>query len=183
MRITDRYASAVNASNLKSVPDTRMSDSDVLGAYAIADRRLSAGIDQFDKHPLAVPLERLFTGDSTAGRVITRILHEIIMGKAKAMRLRLAQSQGWDMARAVLAWYRANACRACGGHGFMIIPGTVTLGDRRCEPCEGTGKIQLVPLFRPEHADLVRWVMAEVEREAGRAGVEAMRALSPRLEL
>jgi hypothetical protein len=56
MKIVDRYASAVRASSLKSEPDTTYSASDVLGAMGLAGKR----------HPLAVALTRLFTGDNTA---------------------------------------------------------------------------------------------------------------------
>ena len=35
-RITDRYASAVRSSNLRSKADTNMSDSDVIGAAGLA---------------------------------------------------------------------------------------------------------------------------------------------------
>lgn len=183
IKITDRYASAVRSSNLKSAPETYMSDTDTLGAYGIADRRLSAGIGQFGRHPLAVPLERLLTGDKTAARHITRVLEAMIRKKAPRMRVKVTQSQAWDMARATLAWYRSSACRVCGGHGYDIIPGTTTLSERACTECDGTGKIQLAREFRDEVRLLIVWVMSEVEREAGRAGPEAMRALAPRLEL
>lgn len=183
MKIQDRYASAVRSSNLASTPETYMSDTDTLGAYGIADRRLSAGIGQFDRHPLAVPLERLLTGDNTAARQITRILEDMIRTKAPRLRVKVTQAQAWDMARATLAWYRQNACRVCGGHGYEVIPGTTTLGERACVPCCGTGKIQLELEFHRDVRSLVAWVMAEVEREAGRAGPEAMKAIAPRLEL
>lgn len=182
MKITDRYASAVRSSNLKSAPETYMSDTDTLGAYGIADRRLSAGVGHFGKHPLAVPLERLLTGDKTAANQITRLLEEMIRNKAPRMRLKVTQAQAWDMARATLAWYRAGVCTACGGHGYGIIPGTTTIGVQPCKPCAGTGKIRLEREFHEDLRGLVAWVMAEVEREAGRAGPEAMKAIAPTLD-
>ena len=48
--IKERYASAVNSSNLKSKVETTYSDSDVIGAYGLAARH----------HPLGVALQRLF---------------------------------------------------------------------------------------------------------------------------
>jgi hypothetical protein len=104
--IKDRYASAVRSSNLRSVPKTRMSDTDVLGAYAIADRRLSTGQDHFTKHPLAVPLERLFLGDDRAAGEVIRILADMIRKKAPSMRVKITQVQATDMARASLGWFR-----------------------------------------------------------------------------
>lgn len=195
MAITDRYASAVHSSNLKQTSELnklddqgQSSDADVLGAFGIADRRLSEGLDHngnatFDKHPLSVPLERLFAGDSSAAQDIVRLLVDPIMGKANAMRVDLTPVQAKDMARVTLGWFRNSACRVCGGHGFKIIPGTKTLGDSKCQPCEGMGKIPLEKGFRHNQRELVRWVMTQLEREAGQAGPAAMRALSSKMDL
>jgi len=183
MLIQDRYASATHSSNLKSVPKTIYSDSDVLGAYGMADRRLSTGEGHFSKHPLAVPLERLFTGDNSAAGEIVRILAEIIRSKAKALRIRMTELQASDMARVAVGWFRHPACRVCGGHGFKLIKNTVTLGDSRCRPCNGTGKVQLELAYRVEQRELVSWVIAQLERESAMAGPAAMRALAPSLAL
>lgn len=183
MKIQERYASAVHSSNLKSRPETAMSDTDVLGAYGIADRRLSSGDGHFSRHALAVPLERLFTGDGTAAGEIIRILADIIRGKARALRIDMTAVQSSDMARAVLGWYRHPSCRVCGGHGFKVIKNTTTLGDNRCRPCNGTGKVQLELAFRVEQRELVAWVIAQMERESAMAGPAAMRALGATLDL
>lgn len=193
--INNRYASAVHSSNLKHTSELnklddqgQSSDADVLGAMGIADRRLSKGVDHtgrptFDKHPLSVPLERLFAGDDSAAAEIVRLLTDVILGKANATRVDLTPVQAKDMARATLGWFRQSACKECGGHGFKIIPGTKTLGDSRCAPCMGTGKIQLEVAFRANQRELVRWVMTQLEREAGQAGPAAMKALSSTMEL
>lgn len=183
MRIQDRYASAIHSSNLKTKAETVMSDTDVLGAYGIADRRLSAGVDHFSKHPLAVLLERMFLGDNAAAGEIVSILGEVIRVKAQALRIRMTEVQAADMARVTLGWFRHPSCKVCGGHGFRIIPGTKTLGDSRCRPCNGTGKVQLEQAFRVDQRELVAWVMACLEREVGMAGPAAMRALCPQLDL
>lgn len=183
MYIQNRYASAVSSSNLQTREETTMSDTDVLGAFAIADRRLSAGVDHFSKHPLSVPLERLFTGDKSAAQEIICILAGIVRGKARALRIRMTAVQASDMARVALGWFGNGACRVCGGHGFKLIPNTKTLGDSRCHPCNGTGKVQLELAFRVEQRELVRWVMAQLERESGQAGPAAMKALCPQLNL
>lgn len=182
MKIQERFSTAVNSSNLKSRPETTMSDSDVIGAYGIADRRLSEGVDQFSKHPLAVPLERLFAGDNTAAGVIVQILGGIIRSKAKSLRIDMTVVQASDMARAIVGWFRKPACQACGGHGFKIIHNTTTLGDSKCRPCDGTGKVPLERLFRLEQRELVRWAIAKMELESGMAGPAALRALVPMLD-
>lgn len=178
MLIQDRYASAIRSSNLRTKSGTTMSDIDVLGSYGIADRRLSSGEDHFSRHPLAVPLERMFLGDGSAAAEVINHLTSSIRGKAQALRIRMTELQAADMARVALAWFRQPSCRACGGHGFKIIPGTKTLGDSRCRPCNGSGKVQLEQAFRVEQRELVRWVMACLEREAGMAAPAAMKALS-----
>ena len=183
MLIQDRYASATHSSNLKSVPKTTYSDSDTLAAYAFADRRLSAGEGHFSKHPLAVPLERLFCGDASAAPEIIRILSESIRGKANALRVRMTEVQASDMARVVLGWFRHPACQVCGGHGFKLIRHTTTLGDSRCRPCNGTGRVQLELAFRVEQREIVAWAIACMERESAMAGPAAMKALCPTLAL
>lgn len=188
MRIQDRYAAAVHSSNLKSTPSTVHSATDILGAYGIADRRLSAGVDAqgnetFSKHPLAVPLERLFTGDNGAAVTIVAILSGIICGKAKALRVDLTRVQASDMAKVVLEWFRRGACKSCNGHGFKIIPNTTTLGNTRCQGCGGSGKVPVEKAFRLEQRELVSWVVALMERESGAAGPAAMAALGATLDL
>jgi hypothetical protein len=125
----------------------------------------------------------MFAGDSSAASTIVSILSGIIRGKAKSLRIDMTVTQATDMAKATLGWFRAPACRVCSGHGFKIIKGTKTLGDSRCHPCNGTGKVQLEQLYRVEQRELVRWVMAQLEREANMAGPAAMKALAPSLEL
>jgi hypothetical protein len=183
VKIKDRYASAVNSSNLKSAPETNQSDTDVLAAYAYADRRLSSGEDHFSKHSLAVPLERLFAGDNGSARVIIQILGGMIRGKAQALRIDMTPVQASDMARVCLGWFQFPACRVCGGHGFQVIRNTTTLGDSRCLPCNGTGKVRIELAFRVEQRELVSWAIACMEREAAMAGPVAMKALAPSLDL
>jgi hypothetical protein len=64
-----------------------------------------------------------------------------------------------------------------------LIKNTVTLGDSRCRPCNGTGKVQLELAYRVEQRELVSWVIAQLERESAMAGPAAMKALAPSLAL
>lgn len=183
MKIQERFSTAVNSSNLKSRPETTMSDSDVIGAYGFADRRLSAGEDHFSKHPLAVPLERLLAGDRASAGVIVQILGSLIRGKAKSLRIRMTEVQATEMARAILGWFRHPACQVCKGHGFHLIKNTTTLGDSKCRPCDGSGKVPLEMEFPEALRELVRWAMAKVELESTLAGPAAMKALKSSLDL
>lgn len=173
LTLTDHYARAVHATSLVSNPDTRCSNTDVLGAHGLAAKKL----------PLGVALLRLFVGDNHAATQIVEILAEKAVGKAYRMGNEIALVEAEDLARAVLAWHRDSRCKVCGGHGKKLIPGTTTLGNEACRPCRGTGRILLtrhVPMVRLE---LANWLVAEVEREQAKAGPEAMRLLAPRLDL
>ncbi len=178
MKIIDRYASAIRASSLKHDVRSTHAPTDVLGAFGIADKRLSD-----DDHRLAVPLTRLFMGDKEAAKDVVRTLAGMARGKAPALRTHITTAQAEDMGRACLAWHRDNACKACGGHGQMVIKGSTTIGGAICKACRGTGQITFEKMFRHEWRELARWLVSEMEREQGRAGPAAMKALAPRLEL
>lgn len=173
MNIRDRYATAVHSSNLKSEAKTFQSDSDVIGAYGLAGKR----------SPLATALERLFTGDNRASREIVAIMAEMSWGKAKSLKVKQTRVQSEDMARMVLAWHRDGTCKPCGGHGYDIVPGTLTIGNMECKHCRGTRKIPFEKQFKPEHRILARWLLVHIEKEQSVAGPAAMRALAPMLEL
>lgn len=171
MSITDRYAGAIRSSNLGSKPDTTYSDSDVLGAAGLAGKR----------SPLAMALLRLFCGDNHASGKIVDVLATSAVGKAYRMGNECGQVEARDIAAAVLAWHRDSACKACGGHGVRLIPGTTTLGGERCGQCRD-GRIDFDGQFSLMRLDLARWLAAEVDREQAIAGKEAMRMLAPRLD-
>ena len=179
-RITDRYASAVRSSNLRSKADTNMSDSDVIGAAGLAAK----------KSPLAIALMRLFTGDNRAATDIVRILTASVIDKAwHFYKLPLPRIEGEDISKAVLAWHRDGVCRVCGGHGFMVAgggglgEGRAVIGDAPCGACHGQGKVSFDRQFAMDRLELARWLRAEIEREQAIAGAEAMKALGPRMEL
>lgn len=173
MKILERYASAISSSNLLSEERTTYSDSDVIGAAGLAAR----------SHPIALALQRLFSGDGRAAIGIVEILAQMAWAKAHALRYKLRRTEADDLARAVLAWHRDGVCKPCGGHGYSIIPGTLTIGEHECGACRGVGRIDFDSQFSGERRDLARWLLAEVEREQGRAGSAAMAALAPRLDI
>jgi hypothetical protein len=187
MRITERYASAIKSSNLKTVAGTTYGDTDVLGAYGIADRRLSlginaAGVQVSDRRPFAVPLQRLLMGDGGAAVELVDLLAQGLRGQAKAAKVVLTACGSQKMARAVIAYFRNSACPSCGGHGFEVVPGSNALGVTKCGACEGTGKVQIIKAFRQDHRELVRWAMDRVEEESARAGPAAMKAIADKME-
>jgi hypothetical protein len=172
MKIDDRYASAVRSSNLKSKPETTLSDSDVLGAAGLAAQQ----------QPLAIALARLFAGDNKAAREIVALLAEFARGRALRRRLVLKRTESVDVARAVLAWHRDGVCRACGGHGYLIFVGSPHLSSTDCPACKGTGKRLFEKAFIAAQVDIAHEVLQLLERELGRAGPAAMAKLAPRLD-
>lgn len=191
MGITARYASAVHSKSLrpkapKGVANQTL-DVDVLGAVALADKTLTDGHDRqgnpVKPAPLAVPLERLFSGDHRAAHEIVRRLASMAFDQSWEYRIKIGRIECHDMACACLAWYQHGTCRACGGHGYDLIPGVPALSSHECRPCRGTGKILFEQQFRPDWQPLARWLVAEMARESGRAGPEAMRSLAGSLDL
>jgi hypothetical protein len=196
MAFQDRYAAAVNSSNLKSADDkgaegSSVSDTDALGAMALADRsltegRLITGPGEFRPiapSPLSAAIARLLQGDD---RAVTRIigeLAEMTFEQSWRIRLKINRHQAKDIATACFAWFRNGTCKACGGHGKTLIKGTKTLSDHDCQPCRGTGRMLFEPQFAPEHRNLARWVASELGRSAGRAFDIAARKIAPTLDL
>jgi hypothetical protein len=197
--IAERYSVAVHAKSLVVDERTTMSDSDVLGAMGIADRRLTEGFVRTGRDgqgypvkpaPLAVSLARMFAGDNAATHDIVRQLSEMAFDQSWALKVKISRVQADDMAKSCLAWHRNGTCQACGGHGKMKIPGTPALDENsNCKACydpilrASTGKIPFDRSFRHEWRELARWLDEQMTREVGRAGPMAMAAIAPKLEL
>lgn len=193
--IKTRYAAAVHSGNLtvKSAKNnteeaqTVIGDPEVLGAYGLADRDLERGFDNKDRKfspaPLAVPLERLFAGDSNAAHSIVRILADMAFAEARKTGIQLDRVQAQNMAKATLAWFRNGTCQPCKGRGKPAIKDSPVLAAHDCEHCKGTGKILFEKQFRFEWKPLARWLKEAMEMECGRAAPAAMRALSQRMDL
>jgi hypothetical protein len=170
MRITERYASAVHATSLKSDPATYMSDTDVLGAMGLAAKA----------EPLGVALARLLSGGGASSAIDT--LANMAFDRSKRHKYRITELQCGDLAKAVLAWYRFGTCQPCGGTGFKRIAGTPVNGDE-CNHCDGTGKIPFDRQFSAELLPLAQWLSSQIDRSQAAAGHAAMVALAPKLDL
>jgi len=143
----------------------------MLGAMGLADKALISGRHSDGTPcrpaPLAVALERLFTGDNSAAYAIVHLLAD----------------QALRMAQACLAWHRNGACRPCGRLGQTLIPGTRTLSGHDCQVCRGTGKVLFEKQFHQAHQELARWLLSEMTRDAGRVGPVAMKKLAENFNL
>lgn len=180
MNALDRYASAATSSNLKSGG----ADTDMLGAGAyIAKRvRFSETPDARPGSPLAVALLRLCTGDSHAADALIQTLTAMMIGKAYRLGNEIGHPAASLIARMAVDWFRDPACRACGGHGYGIIDGSTTVGEKACKACGGAARRPFEAMFHVERVNLARWALIELEREMSLAGPAAMAALAPRLE-
>lgn len=187
-KLTERYSAATRSSNLKPKREQHeVGDLDILGAYGKADKHLTDGRDgkgnPVRPAPLAVPLERLLTGDNNSAYEIVRLLAVMVFERSWEVRVKIGHPQCHDMAKACLAWFRNGSCRPCGGHGKTLIPGSPAFSGHDCPACRGTGKIPFESQFRQEHQALARWLVIEMEAEVGRAAPAAMRALSSGMDL
>lgn len=192
-KIQDRYASAVHSSNLKvskesdKTGETVIEDTDTLGAFGLADRDLTRGHtssgDPVRPAPLAVPLARLFAGDNNAAYEIVRQMADMAYRHSFELRVKVGKAGCVDIAKACLAWHRDGVCKACGGHGYSLIPGVPSLSGHECPECAGTGRIRLAKVFPVKHLELAQWSIDQITRESGRAGPVAMRLLGQTLNL
>lgn len=169
MTIIDRYASSIRSSNLSSKPDTNQSDSDVLGAAGLAAKHA----------PIAVALERLFSGDNHASPELVLMLGEMAWSRARREGVKMRRVQADDTARAVLAWERDGTCPECHGRGFQLIKGTTSLSDNECQACNGSKKVPFASAFTLEHLGIAWWLHDEIMREKGRAGGVMLHSLAP----
>lgn len=170
--ITERYASSINSSNLKSRPETTYSDTDTLGAFGIAAKYV----------PLGVALQRLFVDGKAHDAIET--MATMVQNKSHRIKDRLSYSQAIDLSKKVLAWYRYGTCTECGGTGKEVIfEPKPHLSDEDCPTCRGTGKRPFEPSFTHDTRDLALWLKGEVEREQAWAGREAMRVIGATFNL
>jgi len=169
MRITERYAQAVNSSDLTVDERTTWADTDVLGAAGLAGKH----------HALGIALTRLFA-DGKPDQVI-QVLADLAFRRARTMRIKLGLHGAGDLSRAVLGWYRFGACQPCGGTGYQVIPGTPMQGDE-CPHCHAQGRIPFESQFPAETRELARWLSGEIDRAQAAAGSAAMAMLAPRMD-
>lgn len=185
--IDQRYSTAIRSRDLHADPKTVRSDSDVLGAMGLADRTLTRGHDgRGDPVPpdgLAVPLMRLLAGDRHAAREIVECLSSAIYSRSFVLQVRISWRDCREMAMASLVWFRDGRCKACGGHGKLLIPDTLILGNQDCDTCHGAGLRPFEHAFPRKRRVLATWLIGEINRSLGRAGPQAMAHLAPQLSL
>jgi hypothetical protein len=172
MSIKERYASAVNSSNLSVKYETNFSDTDCLAAMGIAARR----------HPLGAALHRLFV-DGKA-RECVDLMAKMARDHSFKIKARISPFQSQRLAEKVLAWYRHGVCTECGGTGKeIIIEPKPHLSEDDCQHCLGTGRRLFEPNFTAETLQVAIWLKGEVSKHQALAGRAAMQLISPSLDL
>jgi len=195
----ERYASAVNSSNLSVKSETTYSDTDVLTAMGLAARH----------HPLGAALQRLFVDGKARECVdlMAKMAREYSLsvdrdlendtygGKPRPQRrgtsatIRrtprgLSPFQSQRLAEKVLAWYRHGVCTDCGGTGKeIIIEPKPHLGEDDCQTCRGTGRRLFEPNFTVETLEVACWLRDEVSKHQAFAGRAAMVAIGVNMDL
>jgi len=172
MRIRERYASAVNSSNLQSRQETTFSDSDVLAAMGHAARYM----------PLGVALQRLFVEGKP--KQCVAIMADMVLVRSAKSRVRVSPTQAVEIAQKVLAWYRFGTCTDCGGTGKEVVfEPRPHLSDEDCHVCRGTGRRPFQNAFKEREMELAMWLSGQVRKEQAEAAREAMIVIAPSLDL
>ena len=128
MKISERYATARNTSNLKSEPRTTLSAADVLGAAGMAAQ----------EHSDALLLWSVMYGGKTAQKM--QLLSGLEARLSRHMTNQRIEGDPRRIAMEVMAHYLYAQCPECGGAGYQVVEGTITRSDDPCGACGGSGK-------------------------------------------
>lgn len=141
----ERYTTATGSHNLRS--DTRdqapIGDVDVMTAAGWSRSRIGASL---------LRLASEFDSAARAGHG-SRMDAALFVGRLRTLpevRIQLGvQLAKWgaekadDAALRIIAWWLHHVCGKCGGGGFDVIPGTGRQSAKRCQACDGTGKMRV----------------------------------------
>lgn len=170
--IKERYASAVNSSNLSVKTETTYSDTDVLAAMGLSAKHF----------PLGAALQRLFV-DGKATECVD-LMARMARDHSFRVKARMTPFAAQKLAREVLAWYRHGVCTDCGGTGKeIIIEPKPHLSDIDCGSCYGMGRRPFERNFRPEVLVVALWLKDQVSKHQAMAASAAMTLIAPSLDL
>lgn len=168
MSLRERYASAVNSSNLTSKTETTYSDTDCLIAVGLASRHF----------PLGAALNRLMVDGKPRDSI--DIMAKMARDHSFKIKARLSQFQSQRMAEKVLAWYRHGVCTECGGTGKeVILEPKPHLSDQDCQHCRGTGRRLFEENFSAETVAVACWLRDRVSQHQALADRTANEFIRP----
>ena len=172
LTITERYSSAINASNLR-VEAGRNGQIDYIMAMAWSPSRVGSALMRLHSewdgaskpHRITQEAVNQFAATLTGTKEektakAQRIaqdwhLHEcaLLLGKLKSLPSARAQLEIWARRQhiadaewrvaEILLWWLSHVCPVCSGRGKEIIRDTPSLSHRDCRACHGTGETQI----------------------------------------
>lgn len=154
----ERYFGARNASNLRLSPHS-VGHADVLIAAGRVARRS-------DRKAVALAVWSVLASDHMVGaHAVADMMAGWLVGRAfQETRRPMRKMRAFDVAMAVLKWWRHPACPTCGGHGHPLHLGTPVIDEtRECPACHGTGQTPLERLVRTEYIEQARWLSGEID--------------------
>lgn len=157
--IAERYDTAVDTSDLT----LRLGrcDADMLLAAGYA----TAG-DTRGAQALALYRMRATGSRVDVARAVDGLTAWLLDRRRQPRAMRIASARA--VAATVLHWWLDDVCRACGGRGYELVPGTQIVGDTPCQACGGAGRSALEHRVPSEHRDAARWLAGEIDESTQR---------------
>jgi len=165
MKISERYATARNTSNLAMDVQTNMAPFDVLTA---------AGMAAHASREAIMLWEVTFNGKTSAKLACIEMLEKKLVGQMLRNRWK---GDARRITQEVFAWHMHGTCQPCAGRGYEMVPGTPHLSDRLCKSCNGTRKVKL------PRSDSHEWLNRYIEYLIASAGGKVMQKLASDMDL
>jgi hypothetical protein len=165
MKISERYSTARNTSNLKSEPRTSMAAADLLMAAGMAAQT----------HEIALMLwEVAYRGKTATKHILADLLARRLEWEMNHQRWKGNPKR---IAKEVLAWHLNGVCKPCNGLGYEVIEDTPSLSDVICPHCNGTKRVAL------PRGDQYTWLADHIGKLEAHAGGYVMQKLAGEMEL
>lgn len=160
--LMERYALAINSQNMSNRSSTVRSDSDILGAMALAGARISRTNEMGWSHAGADALARVMAGDDRAMTSVVDAYAERLLEHSRAKSDSISEPRARAIATACLAWFVKGRCLLCEGRRTELAQDSHKLTSTPCTECGGTGKVSFVknfPSFAYRHA---KWLATQM---------------------
>jgi hypothetical protein len=175
----ERYMSARNTSSLVLSSRTVGSADVMIAAGRVAKRS--------ERKAMALAVWGVLTTENMRGaNAVADVMARWIREHAYQMgeRIKPPMPMAFDVAMAVLKWWRAPACLTCGGHGHPNILNSPVIDELRdCPDCRGTGRIPLERLVRSEYVAHAHWLSGEIDTLCALVFGEMARELNDSMDL
>lgn len=89
-----------------------------------------------------------------------------------------------DLAMTVLKHFHHPTCPTCGGIGHPLLANSPVIDStHECHACHGTGQVLIERLVKPEHIELARWLVDEINSMCGWVFGDIARRLKAEMDL